>query len=32
MGIAAPPMISQRLWARLMTAGLKVLRRVPWVR
>jgi succinate-semialdehyde dehydrogenase/glutarate-semialdehyde dehydrogenase len=30
--IAPPPMTSQKLWGRLMTLGLRVLRRVPGVR
>jgi succinate-semialdehyde dehydrogenase/glutarate-semialdehyde dehydrogenase len=32
MGIAPPPMIGTRLWARLMTWGLRVLSRIPGVR
>lgn len=32
MGIAPPPMLGQRQWARLMTLGLRVLSRIPWVR
>ncbi len=32
MGIAPPPLVGTRLWARLMTLGLKVLSRVPGVR
>jgi succinate-semialdehyde dehydrogenase/glutarate-semialdehyde dehydrogenase len=29
MPLAPPPFLGQRLWARLMTAGLRVLRRIP---
>jgi succinate-semialdehyde dehydrogenase/glutarate-semialdehyde dehydrogenase len=32
MPIAPPPMIPQRLWARAMTLGLRVLSRIPGVR
>jgi succinate-semialdehyde dehydrogenase / glutarate-semialdehyde dehydrogenase len=32
MAIAPPPMIGPRRWARLTTAGLKLLSRVPFVR
>jgi succinate-semialdehyde dehydrogenase/glutarate-semialdehyde dehydrogenase len=32
MPIAPPPRVGQRLWARLMTLGLRVLSRVPGVR
>jgi len=31
-GITPPPMMGQRLWARLMTVGLRVLGRLPFVR
>jgi succinate-semialdehyde dehydrogenase/glutarate-semialdehyde dehydrogenase len=30
--LAPPPFVSQRLWARLMTASLRLLRRMPWIR
>jgi succinate-semialdehyde dehydrogenase/glutarate-semialdehyde dehydrogenase len=30
--LAPPPAIGQRLWARLITLGLRLLRRLPWVR
>jgi succinate-semialdehyde dehydrogenase/glutarate-semialdehyde dehydrogenase len=29
--IAPPPMVGQRVWSKAMTAGLKLLRRVPWI-
>jgi succinate-semialdehyde dehydrogenase/glutarate-semialdehyde dehydrogenase len=32
MPIAPPPLVGQRLWARLMTLGLRVLSRIPGVR
>jgi succinate-semialdehyde dehydrogenase/glutarate-semialdehyde dehydrogenase len=32
MGIAPPPLVGSRLWARVMTLGLKILSRVPGVR
>ncbi len=32
MPIAPPPFVGQRLWARLITAGLRLLRRLPGVR
>jgi succinate-semialdehyde dehydrogenase/glutarate-semialdehyde dehydrogenase len=32
MPIAPPPLVGQRLWARLITVGLRVLRRLPGVR
>jgi succinate-semialdehyde dehydrogenase/glutarate-semialdehyde dehydrogenase len=32
MAIAPPPLVGQRLWARLMTLGLRVLSRLPGVR
>jgi len=32
MPIAPPPMVGQRLWARLTSLGLRLLRRMPWVR
>jgi succinate-semialdehyde dehydrogenase/glutarate-semialdehyde dehydrogenase len=32
MGIAPPPLVGTRLWARLMTWGLRVLSRIPGVR
>jgi len=32
MGITPPPIMGQRLWARLMTLGLRVLSRIPGVR
>jgi succinate-semialdehyde dehydrogenase/glutarate-semialdehyde dehydrogenase len=32
MGIAPPPLVGQRLFARLMTLGLRVLSRIPGVR
>ena len=30
--IAPPPMVGQRLWAKLMTIGLHILRRLPFIR
>jgi succinate-semialdehyde dehydrogenase/glutarate-semialdehyde dehydrogenase len=30
--LAPPPLVGQRLWARLITAGLRLLRHVPFVR
>jgi succinate-semialdehyde dehydrogenase / glutarate-semialdehyde dehydrogenase len=32
MPIAPPPLVGQRLWTRAITAGLRLLRRLPWVR
>jgi succinate-semialdehyde dehydrogenase / glutarate-semialdehyde dehydrogenase len=32
MAIAPPPLVGQRLWARMMTLGLKVLSRIPGIR
>jgi succinate-semialdehyde dehydrogenase/glutarate-semialdehyde dehydrogenase len=32
MPIAPPPLVGQRLWARLITVGLRLLRRLPGVR
>jgi succinate-semialdehyde dehydrogenase / glutarate-semialdehyde dehydrogenase len=32
MPIAPLPLVGQRLWARLMTLGLRVLSRIPGVR
>lgn len=29
MPLAPPPLVGQRLWARLMSAGLRLLRRIP---
>jgi hypothetical protein len=30
--ISPPPMMGQYLWGRLIVLGLKLLRRVPWIR
>jgi succinate-semialdehyde dehydrogenase/glutarate-semialdehyde dehydrogenase len=32
MPLGPPPLVSQRLWSRALTAGLRLLRRMPWVR
>lgn len=32
IGIAPPPLVGTRLWARAMTLGLKLLSRVPGIR
>jgi succinate-semialdehyde dehydrogenase / glutarate-semialdehyde dehydrogenase len=32
MPIAPPPLVGYPLWSRLITAGLQLLRRLPWMR
>jgi succinate-semialdehyde dehydrogenase / glutarate-semialdehyde dehydrogenase len=32
MPLAPPPLVGQRLWTRALTAGLRFLRRLPWIR
>jgi succinate-semialdehyde dehydrogenase/glutarate-semialdehyde dehydrogenase len=32
MPLAPPPLVGQRLFAKFMTLGLRILRRIPWIR
>jgi succinate-semialdehyde dehydrogenase / glutarate-semialdehyde dehydrogenase len=32
MPLAPPPLVGQRLWTRALTTGLRLLRRLPWIR